>query len=78
MKAYLEANAPDTVTWELKQLAGGIATLSPRDSKWVQAYRDAAKQVWNTEPLFKREGGSVPVVMLFQSVLKVDSVNIGF
>ena len=34
--------------------------------------------VWGKHPLFKREGGSVPVVGLFQRYLKVESVNTGF
>jgi acetylornithine deacetylase/succinyl-diaminopimelate desuccinylase-like protein len=40
--------------------------------------QDAMQQVWEKKPLFRREGGSVPVVVLFMDLLKVDSVNCGF
>lgn len=75
---YLKLNAPPTVKWEVTKHAGGNPTLSKRESKWIQAYAKAAEEVWGVRPLFKREGGSVPVVMFFQNILKVDSLNIGF
>ncbi len=78
LRAYLAENAPPTVTWELEQLSGSVASLSDRQSPWIQAYIEAAQSAWGTRPLFKREGGSVPVVVHFQELLGVDSVNIGF
>jgi acetylornithine deacetylase/succinyl-diaminopimelate desuccinylase-like protein len=44
----------------------------------VKAMQEAMRQVWGKKPLFRREGGSVPVVVLFMDILKVDSVNCGF
>jgi hypothetical protein len=34
--------------------------------------------VWGNPPLFRREGGSVPVVVMFRELLNIESVNIGF
>jgi acetylornithine deacetylase/succinyl-diaminopimelate desuccinylase-like protein len=59
-------------------MAGSPASLSDRNSPGIQAYRQAAESVWGVKPIFKREGGSVPVVTDFQQILGVDSVNIGF
>lgn len=78
MRRYLEAHAPPTVTWELVKMAGGPASLSNRNSAGVQALSKAFETVWGVRPVFKREGGSVPVVTLFQQVLGVESVNTGF
>ncbi len=75
---YLEENAPETVTWELTQMSKEFPSISDRNSKWVQAYVEAAKSAWGKAPIFKREGGSVPVVVHVQHELGVDSVNIGF
>ncbi len=77
-KTYLADNTPDTVTWELKKLAGDYPSQSDRKSKWIAAYYKAAETTWGKSPIFKREGGSVPVVVHIQQNLKVDSVNIGF
>lgn len=77
-KAYLAENAPETVTWELTQMSKDFPSLSDRKSKWIEAYAQAAEATWGKRPIFKREGGSVPVVVHIQRSLGVDSVNIGF
>ncbi|MGD2156371.1 MAG: dipeptidase [Anaerolineales bacterium] len=75
---YFETHTPATIQWEIIKIVGSPATISDRNSNWVQAYVKAAEDVWKTKPLFKREGGSVPVVVHFQEDLNIDSVNIGF
>ncbi len=77
-RAYLAENAPDTVTWELDQMSKDFPSLSDRKSRWIEAYVKASESVWGKRPIFKREGGSVPVVVHIQQTLGVDSVNIGF
>jgi len=78
LEAYLEENVPDTVTWELNRMAADFPSISDRKSPWIEAYVKAAEAVWGKRPIFKREGGSVPVVVHIQQTLGVDSVNIGF
>jgi acetylornithine deacetylase/succinyl-diaminopimelate desuccinylase-like protein len=77
-KTYLEENAPPSVTWELIHMSQDFPSISDRKSKWIEAYVEAAETVWGKKPIFKREGGSVPVVVHIQQTLGVDSVNIGF
>jgi acetylornithine deacetylase/succinyl-diaminopimelate desuccinylase-like protein len=76
--AYLQANVPPTIRWEVKKMSGGPASLSRRDSTGVLALAKAMESVWGKRPLFKREGGSVPVVNYFRDYLGVESVNTGF
>jgi acetylornithine deacetylase/succinyl-diaminopimelate desuccinylase-like protein len=75
---YLEANAPAAIRWELIAMVGGAPSISTIDSPAVQALADAMETVWGVRPLFKREGGSVPVVSQFQEILGIESVNTGF
>ena len=77
-QAHLAEHVPPTVDWELKKLAGDYPAISDRKSPWIEAYVKAAEAAWGRRPLFKREGGSVPVVVHAQQALDVDSVNIGF
>lgn len=77
-KDYLAENVPPTTRWELEKLAGDFPAISDRNSPWIKAYVEAAEAVWGRRPLFKREGGSVPVVVHAQQALQVDAVNIGF
>jgi acetylornithine deacetylase/succinyl-diaminopimelate desuccinylase-like protein len=76
--AYMVANSSTAIRWEIIKQVSSPAAISNRKSPWVEAYQRAAESVWNTKSVFKREGGSVPVVVLFQEILNVDSLNIGF
>lgn len=78
LRAYLQQYAPHTVTWEVRSLTGGSASISDRHSAGVQALAKGMEAVWGKRPVFKREGGSVPVVGQMQKLLGVDSVNTGF
>jgi acetylornithine deacetylase/succinyl-diaminopimelate desuccinylase-like protein len=75
---YLKKHAPPTIRWEVTKMAGGPAVISERNSIGVKAMQKALASVWGTPPLFKREGGSVPVVTQFRNILGVESVNSGF
>jgi acetylornithine deacetylase/succinyl-diaminopimelate desuccinylase-like protein len=75
---YLEANAPKSVRWELTVMAGGPASISNPKHPAAQALARAQETVWGKPPLYKREGGSVPVVADMQKILGVESVLTGF
>ena len=78
MRVFLEANAPKTIRWSLITMHGGPASLSDRSSIYIKALSSALETVWRVPPVFKREGGSVPVVLDFKQILGVETVNTGF
>lgn len=78
LQRYLETNAPDTVRWELIQHARSHPSLSDLHTPGVIAISRALEETWGKRPLFKREGGSVPVVAHLRKILGVDSVLTGF
>ncbi len=78
LMAFCKENVPPTIRWEVIKMAGAPPSLSDRNSTWTQAYLKAAETTWGVRPVFKREGGSVPVVSDFQHILGVETVNIGF
>lgn len=78
LRAYMESNAPDTVTWDVQSLVGGSASISDRESAGVVAMTQALEETWGIRPVFKREGGSIPVVADMQTHLGVESVLTGF
>jgi acetylornithine deacetylase/succinyl-diaminopimelate desuccinylase-like protein len=75
---YLMQNAPGTIRYEVDQMAGSPASISDRSSPFMSAMEDALEAVWGTPTLYRREGGSVPVAILFQQVLGIESINCGF
>ena len=78
LQQYLEAKVPGTVRYELTKLVGGPAATSDRHSSGIKAMQRAMDSVWGKRPAFRREGGSVPIVVLFQKYLGIESVNCGF
>lgn len=78
MRTYLEQNAPDDIRWELNFLGGSPACATDPNNPAAQALSKAMETVWGTRPVFKREGGSVPVVGDIQKILGADSVLTGF
>lgn len=75
---YLKAHAPDTIRWEVTQMAGGIASITDRNIPGVKALSQALEETFGVRPVFRREGGSVPVTAQIQEILGAESVLTGF
>jgi acetylornithine deacetylase/succinyl-diaminopimelate desuccinylase-like protein len=78
LKEFLRQNAPPSVTWEVKKLVSGPAVLVNRDTAGMRAAAAALETTFGVKPVFKLEGGSVPIVSLLQTKLGVDSILLGF
>lgn len=76
--AYLASNAPATIRYELDVLSKGSTAISDRESAGVKAMSQALDTVWGKRPVFRREGGTIPVIAMFKDFLGVESVNTGF
>ena len=72
--SYLEQHAPPTVLWEVFKMAGGPASITDLHIPAVIALSQALEATWGKAPVFRREGGSVPVVAQMQKILGVKSV----
>jgi acetylornithine deacetylase/succinyl-diaminopimelate desuccinylase-like protein len=75
---YLTDNAREGVTWKVIEHASSPPSITPRDSDGVRALAEAMRTVWGKEPLYRREGGTIPVVAQMQEYLGIDSVLTGF
>lgn len=76
--AYLETHVPSTVTYEVLVHSGGAPSITDRNIPGVLALADALEETWGKRPVFRREGGSVPVTAQFKDILGVESVLTGF
>jgi len=77
MRRFMEANAPKTVTWEVKNLTGSPYAIADLENPGIKAMHKAMETVWGTRPLYRREGGSIGAVALLQSICGVESVLVG-
>ena len=75
---HLTEIAPPTVNVEVRDLHGGEGAIVRRDSPAMKAAFRAYAEAFGKEPVFVREGGSIPVVATFQKVLGIETILIGF
>ncbi len=75
---HIKKIAPRTVRVNVKSLHGGEAAITPIDSPGVMAGVEALRKAFGKAPLYQREGGSIPIVVLFKQLLGIDTVLLGF
>lgn len=77
-KNHFEKMAPPYVTVTVKEHHGGLPVVTPTDTPEYKAAHLAMEKTFGQAPIPKREGGSIPIVALFEQVLGVKSVLMGF
>jgi acetylornithine deacetylase/succinyl-diaminopimelate desuccinylase-like protein len=70
--------APASVKVEVRPHHGGQPAVTPTDSDEYKAAHMALKQTYGKDPIPLRSGGSIPIVALFEEVLGVKTVLMGF
>lgn len=75
---HFKALAPKSVKVEVRPHHGGEPVVTPTDSPEYQAASLAIQETFGKEPIPKRGGGSIPIVALFEEVLGLKSVLMGF
>lgn len=75
---YVKKISPKSVKVNVKSLHGGKGAITPIDSPGVDAAVEALKKGFGKEPVFTREGGSIPVVNTFQTLLNAPTILLGF
>lgn len=75
---YLKSIIPDTVNWELIQMAGSPPSVTNTNIPAIKSLTSSFEEVWGCPPVFKREGGSIPVVLSIQEILGIESILTGF
>ena len=77
-KAYVEEIAPPGVVVTVTDLGGGEPSLTPIDHPATQAAARALTATFGREPVYIREGGSIPVCASFEGILGLPVVLLGF
>jgi acetylornithine deacetylase/succinyl-diaminopimelate desuccinylase-like protein len=70
--------APDYVKVKVSHYHGGEPVVVPVDSKEFAAAAKAMETTFGKKPVPQRGGGSIPIVALFEQVLGVKTVLMGF
>lgn len=75
---HFEKIAPRSVKVKVTPHHGGDPVVTPTDSVEYKAAAKAMLKTFGKEPIPQRGGGSIPIVAMFDSVLGVKSVLMGF
>lgn len=78
LEKHIAKHTPPTINAKLNRLSSAKAVVIEYDSPAMQVAVQAIEEVFGKTPVFTREGGSIPVVLLFKDTLKVPVVMLGF
>ena len=75
---HLENLTPDSVRIKCRASHGGGAYVTPIDDKGYLAAEQAYKESFGITPIPQRGGGSIPIVAMFEKILKSKTILMGF
>ena len=75
---HFKAIAPPSVKVNITPHHGGQPAVTPTDSAAFKAASNAFEEAWGKKPIPTRDGGSIPIVALFEEVLGLQTVLFGF
>ncbi|MFH6983862.1 dipeptidase [Marinoscillum luteum] len=75
---HFESIAPKSVKVKVTPHHGGEPAVISTTSPAYQAASRAFEEAWGKKPIPTREGGSIPIVALFQKELALDPILMGF
>ncbi|MEQ8240535.1 MAG: dipeptidase [Cyclobacteriaceae bacterium] len=75
---HFASQAPASVKVKVTPHHGGEPAVISTESKAYQAASKAFEEAWGKKPIPTREGGSIPIVALFQKELGLDPILMGF
>lgn len=78
LKNFLRPLCPPGVTLEILGHHGAPGVLTSLDSPYVSAAERAIEQGFGKQPVFIREGGSIPIVSTFAQRLGADTLLLGW
>jgi acetylornithine deacetylase/succinyl-diaminopimelate desuccinylase-like protein len=78
LRDYMQARAPPTVTWDLKMLGSASPVLLDRNTLCMRSASSALEVAFGKKPVFKLEGGTLPITAVVKERLGADIVMMGF
>ncbi len=78
VEAHLKARLPRGIRARFTRHHSGLPAIIPIDHPAVRAGMRALERGFETKPVYQREGGSIPIVAAFDSLLGLKTVLMGF
>lgn len=78
LEKVIKDKIPKGYSFEIRNLHSGAGVSVSPKNLFVQAAVDAIEATYKKRPVFMREGGSIPIAALFDEVLQMPVVLMGF
>lgn len=78
MEKHLTNLAPRTVKIKVTSLHGGEGYVCPLDLPAYRAAEEAFHRAFGKQPLAVRRGGSIPIISVFERILGIKTILMGF
>ena len=78
LREYMRVKAPPTVNWDLKMIGSASPMLLDRNAPGMRAASSALEVAFGKKPVFKLEGGTLPITDAVKKKLGADIVMMGF
>jgi succinyl-diaminopimelate desuccinylase len=78
LRRFLEERLPPGIDMKLIDHHGAPGVVVPLESPYIRAAAKAIERGFGREPVYIREGGSIPIVNTFSQELKADALLLGW
>jgi acetylornithine deacetylase/succinyl-diaminopimelate desuccinylase-like protein len=78
LRTHFERLSPSSVKLEFQTFHGCPAHVFDPTSPYMSAAKTAIRSAFDVEPMYIREGGSIPVVGSLKQILRVDTLLLGW
>jgi acetylornithine deacetylase/succinyl-diaminopimelate desuccinylase-like protein len=78
LQRYLDRIVPPSIDYSVTKLSASKPAIVDRSHPAIRSAARAYESSFGAAPVFRRSGGSIPVVSLFEEVLGVPTVLMGF
>ena len=75
---HIKSIIPSSINVEITKHHGGSPYVTPEDSRAYNCAIRAYKDTFGVEPIPQKDGGSIPIVPMFDEVLGLKSILMGF
>ena len=78
LKSYLQEHCPPGIELELQEMHHAPGVVVPLESPYLSAASRAIEAGFGKSPGYIREGGSIPIVTSFKTLLNMDTLLLGW
>ncbi len=78
LRKFLQEYCPPEISWRLTLHSSAPPAVMNLNSVYMKSAEKALEREFGRKPIYKREGGSVPIVAWIKQILHIDTVMLGF